>query len=74
MITWPMFIRKFIVDFVESAIAAILLISLIIPASVDEAYKTLAVIGLAVFSALVSALRRAAPEFVGWFKSKLNVG
>lgn len=74
MITWPMFIRKFIVDFVESAIAAILLISLIIPASVDEAYKALAVIGLAVFSALVSALRRAAPEFVKWFKSKLNVG
>lgn len=71
---FPLFIRKFVVDFVEAAIAAVFLLQIVLPNDVAEAYKVVVTVGLAILSAMVSALRRATPEFIEWLKFKLNVG
>ena len=69
----PLFIRKFILDFVETAIAALFLLNIALPNTVDQAKQVGLTVGVATFSALVSALRRTTPEFLGWLKSKLNL-
>lgn len=69
----PLFIRKFIVDFVETALAAVFLLTIAFPASIDEAKKAFVVVGVAVFGALVSALRRAVPDFLTWLRTTLGV-
>lgn len=71
--TLPLFIRKFIVDFVETAIATILALNLIFPTSISETKQVAITIGLALLSAAVSAVRRGAPEFVTWLRDKLGV-
>ncbi len=70
----PLFVRKFVLDFVESAIAAIFLLQVVFPTDVAEAYKVAVTVGLAVLSALVSAIRRATPDFIGWLSTKLGTG
>ena len=70
----PLFVRKFIVDFVETAIAAVLLLNLAFPTSLSETQQVFVTIGIAVFGALVSALRRIAPDFIGWLSTKLGTG
>jgi hypothetical protein len=69
----PTFVNKFIVDFVETAIAALFLLNIVIPNDIDQAKQMAVVVGTAVLGALVSALRRATPDFIGWLKTKLNV-
>ena len=70
----PMFVRKFIYDFVETAIAAIFLLNIAFPNSIAATEQAFITVGVATFSALVSALRRATPGFLEWLKSKLNIG
>ena len=67
----PLFVRKFILDFVETALAAVFLLNIAYPTSIDEAKKSFIVIGVATFGALVSALRRAVPDFLSWLRDKL---
>jgi hypothetical protein len=67
----PLFIRKFILDFVETGLAAVFLLTIAFPTSIDDAKKSFVVIGVATFGALVSALRRAVPDFLAWLKDKL---
>ena len=69
----PLFIRKFILDFVETALAAVFLLNLAFPTSVASANQVAITVGIAVFSALVSALRRITPDFLGWLKTKLGL-
>jgi hypothetical protein len=69
----PLFVRKFIVDFIETAIAAIFLLNIAFPQDVEQAKQQFVIVGVAVFSALVSALRRVVPDFISWLKSSLNV-
>lgn len=69
----PLFVRKFILDFVETAIAAVFLLNIALPHDVSQAKQMAVTVGVAVFSALVSALRRATPGFLGWLKTKLSL-
>lgn len=69
----PLFIRKFIVDFVETALASLLLLNVAFPNNLNQTQQTLVTVGVAITGALVSAIRRTTPDFLGWLKSKLNV-
>lgn len=71
--SWPLFVRKFVVDFVETGLAAVLALSLVFPASVASAQQEALVIGVALVGAAVSAVRREAPDFIGWLTSKMGV-
>lgn len=70
---WPLFIRKFIVDFVETAITAVLALNVVFPNDIASAQQVALVIGLAVIAAFLSALRRNASSIVDWLKSALGV-
>ena len=69
----PLFARKFLLDFVETAIGLVFALSLVIPGDLDQAKAEALLVGAAVISAAVSALRRAAPAFIGWLAGRLNV-
>lgn len=69
----PLFVRRFAVDFVETAIAAILALNIAIPGTLDEARAFAAVVGVAILTALVAALRRASPGFSEWLRAALGV-
>ena len=73
MKTIPSFFAKFIVDFIETALAAVFLLNIAFPTSVQDIKQTFLIIGVAVFSALVSAFRRSVPDFIAWLKGKLSV-
>ena len=73
MTTWPLFIRKFVVDFVETGLASLLALALVFPTSVASAEQEATVVGIALVGAAVSALRRETPDFIAWLTSKMNV-
>ena len=68
----PRWLRSFVTDFVEGSIASVLLLSLAMPASWDEAKAALAACGIAITHALVSAARRNAPAFYAWLRERLG--
>lgn len=68
----PLWVKKAIVDFVEGAITAVLLLNLVIPSTLGEAKAQGVMLGAAIFGALVAAIRRAAPDFIGWLRDKLG--
>ena len=70
----PLFVRKFIVDAVEGAIAAVLVLTIVIPATLDDAKAQAAVVGMAAVGAVVAALRRNLPAALLWFRARLGVG
>jgi len=70
--TLPVWVSKFIVDFVETGIAAVLAVTFVIPTNLDQAKQVAVIIGAALAGALVAAARRAAPDFIVWFKGKLG--
>lgn len=70
----PLFVRKFFVDFAETFIAALIAVQFVFPTSVDQAKQVVIAVGVAAGGALVSALRRSAPDFINWLKSVLGVG
>lgn len=67
----PLFVRKFIVDAAEAAITAVLVLNLVVPHTVAEAQAQAVIIGAAILSAIVSAARRAAPDFIAWIKEQV---
>jgi hypothetical protein len=67
----PLFVRKFVVDAVESGVAALLVVEFVVPDDVAGVAGVASVIGLALLSATVSAARRAVPGFLEWFRSKV---
>ena len=62
----PLWVRKFIVDFVETGLAALLTLPLVAPATADEARILLTTVAAALAGALISAARRAAPDAYAW--------
>jgi hypothetical protein len=70
----PLFARKFFVDFVETGIAAVLALTLVLPGNMDEAKAQAVVIGAALLGAFIAAARRAVPAFLVWLQEKLATG
>lgn len=68
----PEFVKKAIVDFAETGLAAVFALTIVLPTSVDDAKKAALAIGVALLGAAVSAARRAAPGFIEYLKSKLG--
>lgn len=64
----PLWLRKFLVDSIETGLAAVLALQLVIPTTADEATRTGGIIAAAVFGAVVSAFRRAVPSLVAWLR------
>ncbi len=69
----PLWLRKLITDFVETGLAALFALALVIPGNLDEAKAQALVIGSALAGALIAATRRAVPEFLAWLRAKLGV-
>jgi hypothetical protein len=69
----PLFLRKFIVDFIETGLAALLALVLVVPTDPEQAKETGIVIAAAVAGALIAAFRRAVPGFIEWIRAKLEV-
>jgi hypothetical protein len=68
----PLWVRKFIVDFAETGLAALLTLQLVAPASTDEVRIVATTVAAALAGALISAARRAAPDAVAWLAAKLG--
>jgi len=68
----PLFVRSFVLDFVETSIALVFALNLIVPGTFDQAKAEGIVVGAAVLSALVSAIRRASPAFLIWLAGVLQ--
>lgn len=68
----PEFVKKFIVDFAETGLAAVFALAVVLPSSVEDAKKVALAIGVAVLGAAVSAARRAVPDFIGFLKGRLG--
>lgn len=69
----PEFVKKAIVDFAETGLAAVFALAIVLPATVEDAKKVALAIGVALLGAAVSAARRAAPGFIAYLKSRLGV-
>lgn len=68
----PEFVKKAIVDFAETGLAAVFALQVVLPASVEDAKKVALAIGVALLGAAVSAARRAAPGFIEYLREKLG--
>lgn len=68
----PEFVRKAIVDFAETGLAAVFALAVVLPGSVEDAQKVALAIGVALLGAAVSAARRAAPGFIAYLRDKLG--
>jgi branched-subunit amino acid transport protein len=70
--TLPLWVRKFLTDFIETGIAAIFAIQIVLPQDEEQAVRVLAIFAGAVGGALISAARRALPGFYAWVREKLQ--
>ena len=68
----PLFVRKFIVDFTETGVAAAFALTFVIPATLDQGKQVALLAGAALAGALIAAARRAFPEAIVWLKAKLG--
>lgn len=68
----PLWVRKFIIDFVETGLAALLALTLIVPTNAEQAKEVAILVGAAVAGALISAFRRAVPGLLAWLREVLQ--
>lgn len=68
----PMWLRKFLVDFIETGLAALLALTLFFPTSWEELKAQGVIVLAAVAGALISAVRRAIPGFIEWVREQLG--
>ncbi len=68
----PLWLRKFVVDFVETGLAAVFALTIVIPGNLSDAKAQALLIGAALAGALIAAARRAIPGFLGWLNDKLG--
>jgi hypothetical protein len=68
----PLFVRKLIVDFIETGLAALLALTFVIPTTIEQSKEVALLVGAAVAGALIAAVRRAVPEFLVWLRAKLG--
>lgn len=71
--TAPLWLRKFILDFAETALGLLFALALVFPATLEDAQKVAVVVGGSLLAALVSAARRAIPGFLLWLGGVLGV-
>lgn len=71
--TLPLFLRKLILDFAETALALLFGLALVFPSTLEDGKAIAITIGGALLSALVSAARRAIPGFLLWLRGVLNL-
>lgn len=69
----PIWLRKFIVDAVETGLAAVFAVTFAFPQTVEEAGAVGVVFASAVAGAVIAAARRAIPGFVAWVREVLAV-
>lgn len=70
----PLWVRKAIVDFVETGLAVLFALQLTIPTNWQDAQDVVFIVGTALLGALIAALRRAIPGFLAWLNEKLGTG
>lgn len=70
--TMPLWVRKFIVDSVETGLGALFALTFVIPTTLDETKAIALLVVAAVAGAVVSAARRAIPVFLVWLNEKLG--
>ena len=68
----PEFVKKFVTDFLEGGLAALLALNVAIPSNLDEVRALGLSIAVALLHALISAARREAPDALAWFLSKIG--
>lgn len=69
----PVWVRKLILDFVETGIALVFALNIAFPSTVADAKQVAIIVGSALLSAFISAARRAIPAFLAWLATALNV-
>jgi len=69
----PEWLRKFIVDFIETGLGVLFGLTLFFPSSWEEMKGQGVIVAAAVVGALISAARRAIPGFLAWVREKLGV-
>ena len=69
----PLWVRKFILDAVETGLAALFAMALVFPTSLEEGKAFAAAVGVALLGAIISAARRAIPGFLAWLRGILAV-
>lgn len=67
----PLWVRKFLVDFIEGSVLAVGLLTLVIPSTLGEAKAQAVIVGAAIGGALIAAIRRAAPDVLAEIKARL---
>lgn len=68
----PLWVRRAFVDAVETAVATVATLSLVIPNSLTEAKAQALILGVAFGAACISAFRRAIlAGGLEWFRSKM---
>ena len=69
----PLFLRRFLLDFVETALGLVFALTIAFPGTWDDGKAVAITLGGAVLSALVSAARRAIPGLLAWLRGVLAV-
>ncbi len=69
----PVWVRKLILDFAETALAFVFALNIAFPSTVADAKQVAIIVGSALLAALISAARRAIPAFLAWLSTVLNV-
>lgn len=68
----PLWVRRAFIDAIESSVAAIGALSIIVPNSLTEAKAQALIIGIAIMAATVAAFRRAVLSHgLDWVREKL---
>lgn len=70
----PLWVRKFLIDFIETGLAAVFALVIVVPGSVEEAKTQGLIVAAAVLGALIAAARRAIPGLLAWLNEKLGTG
>jgi hypothetical protein len=68
----PLWLRNFIVDFIETGLGVLFGLVLFFPTSWEDLKGQGVIVAAAVAGALVSAARRAIPGFLAWLKEKMG--
>lgn len=69
----PIWFRKFVVDAVETGLAAVLAVTFAFPQTVEEAGAVGVLFLAAIAGALIAAFRRAIPGLIAWLREVLAI-
>jgi uncharacterized membrane-anchored protein len=69
MLTLPLWVRKFLLDTIETGLGAVLALTFVVPVTMESAQTVGILVAAAVAGAVVSAVRRAVPPMLAWLKT-----